>query len=68
MGEVMLYPLALPELMRRTMVGALANDPTIPYSPRRPRRLVGTLRSIAGRPGRDGRLSRARARTAADGC
>ena len=64
----MLYPVNVPDLVRRTVNGAFATDPTIPYSPARPRRLAGTLRSFARRPDRGTHLSRARAATATDGC
>ena len=67
-GGVMFYPVNVPDLMRRNLNGALANDPTIPYSPSRPRRLAGTFRSIARRPDRDTQLSRARPATATDRC
>ena len=61
--ELMFHPVNVPDLMRRTLNGAFAKDPTIPYSPGRPQRLAGTLRWIARRPDRDTHLSRARERT-----
>ena len=50
----MLYPVNVPDLVRRTVNGAFATDPTIPYSPARPRRLAGTLAVVraATRPRR----------------
>jgi hypothetical protein len=67
-GGVMLYPVNAPGLVRRNLNGAFANDPTIPYSPSRARRLAGTVRSIARRSDRDAQLSRAGAATATDAC
>jgi hypothetical protein len=64
----MFYPLNVPDLVHRNLNGAFANDPTIPHSPSRTRRLAGTLQSIARRPDRDTQLSRARAAIATDGC
>jgi len=64
----MFYPVNVPDLMRRNLSGAFANDPIIPYSPSRPRRLAGTIRSIARRSNRDTQLVRANAATATDGC
>ena len=64
----MFYPVNVPDLMQRTLNGAFANDPTIPYTPSRPQRLADTFRSIARRPDRDTHPSRARALTTTDVC
>jgi hypothetical protein len=64
----MFYPVDVPDLMRRNLTGAFASDPTVPYSPGRPWRLAGTLRSIARRSVRGVQLGRAGAVTATDGC
>jgi hypothetical protein len=64
----MFYPVNVPDLVRRNLNGALANDPTTPHSPSRPRRLADTVRSIARRSNRDTQLVRADAATATDGC
>jgi hypothetical protein len=45
----MFYPVDVPGLMQSHLVGANGSDPTIPYSPGRPRRLGRALWSIARR-------------------
>ena len=55
----MFIPIDVPGAIRRNLIGAFADDPTIPYLPSRSRRLVGAVRSVARRPDADTRLSRA---------
>jgi hypothetical protein len=64
----MFYPVDVPGVMRRNLIGAFADDPTIPYSPRLSRRLAGAVRSVARRPGEDAHLSSAGVATALDSC
>jgi hypothetical protein len=45
------FPLDLRALMQSHLNGACAGDPTIPYSPRRSRRVLAALRSKAARTG-----------------
>jgi hypothetical protein len=64
----MFIPIDVPGAMRRNLIGAFADDPTIPYSPGWPRRLAGTVRSVARRPDEDTHLSSPGVATAPDGC
>ena len=45
----MFYPVDVPGLLQSALIGANGSDPTIPYSPGRPRRLGSALWSIARR-------------------
>jgi hypothetical protein len=64
----MLYPVNVPGLVRHNLNGAFADDPTIPYSPSRRRRLASAVRSIARRSDRVTQQNRAGAATATGGC
>jgi len=64
----MFYPVNVPGVMRRSLNGAFASDPTIPDTPSWRRRLAGTVQSIARRSDRDTRPSHSGAATATDGC
>jgi len=64
----MFIPIDVPGAMRRNLIGAFADDPTIPYSPGWSQRLAGAVRSVARRPDGDTRPSRAGVATAPDGC
>jgi hypothetical protein len=64
----MFIPVDVPGSIRRNLIGAFADDPTIPYSPGWSRRLAGAVRSVARRPDEDTHLSSAGAATALDGC
>jgi hypothetical protein len=55
----MLIPVDLQGAMRRSLMGASADDPTIPYSPSRSGRLAAAVRSLAKRRGGSTRPSRA---------
>ena len=64
----MFIPIDVPGSIRRNLIGAFADDPTIPYSPGRSRRFAGAVRSVARRPNEDTHLSSAGVTTALDGC
>src|SRR5262249_11014437 len=66
--RVMFIPIDVPGSIRRNLIGAFADDPTIPYSPGRSRRFAGVVRSVARRPSEDTHLSSAGVTTALDGC
>jgi hypothetical protein len=44
-----MYPIDVPHLMRRSLIGMNGDDPTLPYSPPRRRRLVEPLRAVVRR-------------------
>ena len=64
----MFIPVDVPGAMRRNLIGAFADDPTIPYSPGWSRRFVGAVRSVARRPDADMPLGSPGAAPAPDGC
>jgi len=64
----MFIPIDVPGAMRRNLIGAFADDPTIPYSPSWSQRFAGAVRSVAQRPEAGTQLSRAGATAAAEGC
>jgi len=51
--RVMFIPVDVPGAMRRNLIGAFADDPTIPYSPSWSRRFAGAVRSVGRRPNAD---------------
>jgi len=44
-----MYPIDVPSLMRRSLIGMNGDDPTLPYTPSRRRRLVEPLRAVVRR-------------------
>jgi hypothetical protein len=44
-----MYPINVPYLMRRGLIGMNGDDPTLPYTPSRRRRLVEPLRAVVRR-------------------
>lgn len=61
----MFIPVDVSGSMRRNLIGAFADDPTIPYSPSWSRRFAGAVRSLAQRPDADTQLDQT---AAAEGC
>jgi hypothetical protein len=64
----MFIPIDVPGAMRRNLIGAFADDPTIPYSPSWSRRLGDAVRSVAQRPDEDTHLRSAGATAATESC
>jgi len=44
-----MYPIDVPSLMRRGLIGMNGDDPTLPHTPSRRRRLVEPLRAVVRR-------------------
>jgi hypothetical protein len=44
-----MYPIDVPSLMRRSLIGMNGDDPTLPDTPSRRRRLVEPLRAVVRR-------------------
>jgi len=64
----MFIPVDVPGSIRRNLIGAFADDPTIPYSPGWSRRFAGAVRSVARRPGEDTHMSSGDVAAAPGGC
>jgi hypothetical protein len=44
-----MYPIDVPSLMRRHLIGMNGDDPTVPHVPSRSRRMVEPLRTVVRR-------------------